>query len=242
MYSRNRVFEILQDWRYIFRRYSLRFALSALYLDIARLTYQHLRLYIFTCSLREPLPLLQPNNLLEVYRFESSHLEMVRSTDQPSHALLCERQLRLKNYGLIAIHEGQYAGYAWGSEPANREKDHIHRQFETGDILCDNAYTVPKFRGKGVQTALTLARFKIFRELGYKRAICYIEVNNKPSLTVWQNKFKAQVAGEIDFLRIGPWYRVRSKMKSEPSKPITHSEESRSALSSIPKEHHEQFY
>ena len=60
-----------------------------------------------------------------------------------------------------------------------------------------------------VQTALTLARFRMFHELGYRRAVCYIEEKNAPSLAVWQRKFAGQTIGRIDFIRLGLWYRVR---------------------------------
>ena len=76
-------------------------------------------------------------------------------------------------------------------------------------MLCADVYTNPAFRGQGVQTALTLARFRLFRDLGYHRAISYIEVCNAPSLAVWQRKLGSVTIGQIDFLRVGLWRRVR---------------------------------
>lgn len=75
-------------------------------------------------------------------------------------------------------------------------------------MICVDAYRAPAFRGRGVQTALTLARFRLFRDLGYRREVTYIEQRNDPSLAVWR-KAGSQVVGHVDYIRIGPWRRLR---------------------------------
>ena len=75
-------------------------------------------------------------------------------------------------------------------------------------MLCTDAFTAPAFRGQGIQTTLSLARLRFFQDLGCKRAIAYIEVDNAPSLAVWR-KVEAQVVAHADFERVGPWRRTR---------------------------------
>lgn len=209
MHPFHRLAELTEDWQFLIRRDGVHSALPAVTLEIARLPYRHLRFRILACSLFEPLPELQPKIPLDIYPFEPSHLEMVRSIDRPSEARLCERRLRKGQQGLVAFHKSQIAGYAWGCFPVDWELERVVLQIDPGDILCSDVYTAPALRGKGVQTALTLRRFQHFSELGFRRAICYIEIHNAPSLAVWQRKLGARATGEIDFLRIGPWYRAR---------------------------------
>ena len=231
MHPFHRLSEFIEDWQSLIRKDGIVSALPTITLDISRLPYRHLNFLILTRSLAEPLPEIQQKFPFEIYQFETPHLERVRAIDRPSEARLCERRLLSGQYGLVAIHQGELAGYAWGCSPVDWELERVHLQLEPNDILCTDVYTAPALRGRGVQTALTLRRFQIFRDLGYRRAICYIEIHNAPSLAVWQRKFDAETAGKINFLRIGPWYRVRYSYRTtsqeqcdQAEKPITKKE------------------
>lgn len=208
MHPYHRLAELIEDWQFLIRQDGIRSSLPTVAREIAWLPYRHLEFVILARSLSEPLPEMQPKILLEIHPFQARHLELVQAIDRPSEARLCKRRLEASQHGLVAFHQGQIAGYAWGCTYIDRELERVHLQLEPGDILCTDVYTSPLLRGKGVQTALTLRRFQLFRELGYRRAICYIEVNNTPSLAVWQRKFSAETVGRINFKRIGPWYRV----------------------------------
>ena len=85
-------------------------------------------------------------------------------------------------------------------------------KLDPGDVLCTDASTASAYRGQGVQTALTLARLRLFRDLGYRRALATIEVRNHLSLAVWR-KVGAQAIGRMTFFRIGPWRRVRYRVE-----------------------------
>lgn len=209
MHPFHRLAELIEDWQFLIRQDGIKSALPIVAREFAWLPYRHLEFIILARLLAEPLPEMQPKIPIEIHPFETSNLEQVRAIDRPSEARLCERRLEGGQRGLVAFHQGQIAGYAWGCIHIDWELERVHLQLEPGDILCTDVYTAPALRGKGVQTALTLRRFQMFRELGYRRAICYIEVNNTPSLAVWQRKFSAETAGKINFKRIGPWYRVR---------------------------------
>lgn len=203
----NRLAELIEDWMYLIRRNDLKSALPAAGLEIARLPYRHLRFLVIARALTEPLPDLQPKIALEIRPLGQADLESVREIDRPSEARACARRLERGHTGLVALHQGQMTGYAWACTEVNPSLERVQLTLAHGDVLCVDAYTAPAFRGKGVQTALALARFRLFGGPGYQRAIAYIERRNSPSLAVWR-KLGGQEIGEIEFRRIGPWRRV----------------------------------
>lgn len=205
----NRLAELIEDWKYLIRRDGLGSALPAIGLEIAGLPYRHLKFLVIRRSLCEPFPDLSPKIALEIRPFEQSDLQFVRDIYRPSEARQGARHLANGHRGLVALHQGQPAGYMWGCVEISPQTENVSIPFEPGDVLCTDQFTNPAFRGQGVQTALSLACFRMFSELGYRRAICYIETRNAPSLAVWQKKLGGSTIGKIDFLRIGAWYRVR---------------------------------
>lgn len=202
-----RLAEFMQDWNYLIQRNGWQSTLPVIGHEIIRLPYRHLRFAVPACSLLE-LPDLQPKILLEIREFKLSDLALARQMNRPSEARLYARRLARGQKGLIAFHEGEPAGYAWGCVEMDTTLERAYWELAPGDVFCVDAYTAPAFRGKGVQTALTLARFRCFRDLGYRRAVAFIEIHNHPSLAVWR-KFGSQMIGYIDFRRVGPWRWVR---------------------------------
>lgn len=205
----SRLTELTEDWVYFTERDGLKSSLSIIVSDITKLPYRHLRFLLVARSLTDPFPEWQPNIHIYIRPFEQADLDLVRHIYRPSEARLCAERLAQSHKGLMAFYNDQPAGYAWGSTDIQTRLERVHPTLYPGDFLCTDSYTSPEFRGQGIQTALTLARFHLFRELGYCRAISYIEVRNSPSLAVWQRKYNSQIIGTIDFKRIGPWYRIR---------------------------------
>jgi GNAT superfamily N-acetyltransferase len=206
----SRLSELMEDWSYVIRRDGVKSALPAVGLEIARLPYRHLSFLIVACPLAAPLPDSSPKILLEIRPLGWPDLELVRQIHRPSEARACARRLERGHTGFLALHQGQMIGYAWACTEVHRSLERVQLTLVPDDVLCVDAYTVPAFRGKGVQTALALARFRLFGGLGYQRAIAYIERRNVPSLAVWR-KLGGQEIGEIEFRRIGPWRRVRGR-------------------------------
>lgn len=205
----SRLAELMEDWKVMIGRDGVRLALPNIGQEIARLPYRHLRFLVLARLLSEPFPDLQPRIPLVIRLFEQGDLKQVRTINCPSEARQCARRLELGHKGLVALYQSQLAGYAWGCDEVNPELERVHIDLEPGDMLCNDMFTNPTYRGQGVHTALSLARFKLFRDFGFRRAICYIEVNNVPSLSVWQRKLGSLTVGYIDFIRIGTLYRVR---------------------------------
>jgi RimJ/RimL family protein N-acetyltransferase len=156
----------------------------------------------------EPLPDLEPKIALEIRPIELVDLEWVRQINRPSEARALARRLACGQKGLIALFQRQPVGYAWGCAEVDPALERVQLMLRPGDALYVDAYTAPAFRGRGIQTALLLTRLRLFRDLGYRRVVAYIEKRNAPSLAVWR-KVGSQEIGQIDFLRIGPWRCTR---------------------------------
>jgi GNAT superfamily N-acetyltransferase len=185
-------------------------------LEIAELPYRHWRFIVIARSLLDPLPDLPAKIKLDIRPMGPADLEWVRQIDRPSEARASARRLERGHIGLLALYQGQPAGYAWACAEVELSLERVQLKLEPGDMLCVDAYTAPPFRGKGIQTALSLARLQLFRDQGYHRAIAYIEQHNAPSLAVWR-KLGGREISRIDFLRVGPWRRTRYLL-SEPVK------------------------
>jgi GNAT superfamily N-acetyltransferase len=205
----NRLVELIEDWNYLIRRDGMRSSFHTIGQEISSLPYKHRKLLVITYPLLEPFLDYQPTIALNIRPFVHSDLEIVRDMHRPSETKQCARRLTNGHIGLIALSHGQPVGYAWGCVEVDPKLERVKLTLEPGDIYCAYAYTTPCFRGYGVHTALTQERLKIFRERGYKRAISVIDINNAPSLSVWQRKFSSLSSGQIDLIRIGPWYQVR---------------------------------
>ena len=206
----DRLVELTEDWSYLIQRDGVKSALPIVGLEIARLPYRRLRFLIVACPLAAPLPELYPRIPLEIRPLGWSDLESVRHIHRPSEARACARRLERGHTGLLTLYQGQMTGYAWACTEVNPSLERVQLTLAPDDVLCVDAYTAPAFRGKGVQTALALARCRLFSGLGYQRAVAYIERRNVPSLAVWR-KLGGQEIGEIEFQRIGPWRRVHCR-------------------------------
>ena len=204
-----RLIEIIDDWQFLIRRDGVIVTIPLIASEIARLPYRHLEFLILAVSLDNPLPDLHPKMPLDIRPFTETDLKLIREVNRPSEARLCARRLARNHHGFIAMNHSQAAGYAWGCAEINPQLERVQLKLDLGDILCNDAFTTPAYRNQGVQTSLVLARVHFFQVLGYKRALCYIEKTNKPSISVWQRKLNGSIIGQIDFKRIGPYYQVK---------------------------------
>lgn len=218
----SRLAELIEDWHYLIQRDGWRSALPIIGQEIATLPYRRLQFVVVARSLLEPLPELQPKIALEIRQFEPADVDWVRQINRPSEAKALARRLAHGHVGFLALHEGQPVGYAWACTQVDPALERVHLELEPDDVFFTDAYTVPAYRGQGVQKALKLVRLQRFRDLGYHRALAIIEACNYSSLIAWQ-KVGAQTKGWITFLRIGPWRRVHYEVEN----PYRHSEKRR---------------
>jgi hypothetical protein len=204
----NRLSELIEDWHYWIQRDGWRSASYAVARNLLRLPYWHAHFAIVARSLLEPLPDPQPRIPIEVREFRQSDVELVRQMDRPSEARLCAKRLARSHRGFLALHNGQPVGHVWAFAGREQTLERIQLRLNPGDFICVDAFTIPIFRGCGVLTALNLACFRVFHEIGYHRAIACIDRHNKPCLASWW-KIGSQGIGHVHFIRIGPWRWVR---------------------------------
>ncbi len=206
----SRIAELLEDWLFWVRRHGGLPAMRAVAGDLARLPYRRIRYIVHGRSLLEPFPDFKPKIPLEIRPFERSDAKFIRQMDRPSEARLCTARLAYGQKGVLALHGSVPVGHAWSCIKVERALERVHLPLRHGDVLFSDAYTAPAFRGRGVQRAMMLARMRLFREMGYRRAINYVDRRNAPSLAA-SRKLGWRVVGHIDFFRIGPWRWSRYK-------------------------------
>lgn len=182
-------------------------ALSTIFLKLFSLCYQRRHFAVLSRSLKTPLPEFSPKIDLEIRPFEHSDIDLISGFDFPSDVRLCARRLEYGHRGFLALAHNQPAGYAWGYTSTLPAIDRVRIDLSPTDVLLLSDYTIPSFRRQGIQTALILARYRVFRDLGYQRAFTCINTDNSPSLAAYQ-KVGGQEYGEIDDLRLGPWRRT----------------------------------
>jgi ribosomal protein S18 acetylase RimI-like enzyme len=208
----HRLAELIEDWRNNFKVYPWRRALSAMFKRLLQLPYRHTHYLIFAVPLPENLPDLSDFHFADstvIRRFESQDISEVAKISRPSEAKLCAQRLARGQVGLSAIHNNQLVGFSWACAEIDPTIDKFGFSLGPLDYFTLHAYTSPPFRRKGIQTSMALAQYKIFSEMGYKRAICHIRENNRPSQQHVRNIGGYQV-GDIEIIRIGPWRRVRT--------------------------------
>lgn len=204
-----KISDLIEDWKFLINRDGFVCTIPIIWQDIIRIPYRHLKFFVFERPLDQVLPDLHPRITLEIRPINQLDLKLIEQMDRPSEARHSQLHLKSGHKGLIAFHQGQPVGYGWGCADVNPEIEKVPIQLEKGDVLCTDVFTNPVFRGQGVQTALSLARFRMFQELGFTRAICYIGIQNAPSLAVWERKLGGKKIEVLDFVRIGPWYKVQ---------------------------------
>lgn len=203
-----RIFELADDWRWMARRQGLGRALPEIGADLAGVPYRRLHFFLLRRSLTAPFPGSFPRVELETRPFERHDLAEATRIHRPSEARLCARRLEAGHIGLAALHNGRMAGYAWACSDDDAGLERVPLKLFIGEALCTDAYTDPNLRGLGVQSVLTLARFQLLKALGFKEALSYILVNNRPSLSVWQKKLGSEIIGDFTFIRFGPWIKI----------------------------------
>lgn len=205
----SKISELFSDWKFLVNQKGFRIALPEIASDVIHLPYRHIKFYILEYPLSN-LPIDIPPKISIIIRpLDFNDIPLIMKINRPSEAKQCKRRLNNGDKGLVAVYQDEVVGYAWGTSDIKPDVEKVPIVLKPNDFLCTDMFTATKFRGKGIQTSLSLARFRLYKDLGFKNAICYIEINNKPSLAVWKNKFKARIIGKINFLRMVSCYKIR---------------------------------
>ena len=133
---------------------------------------------------------------------------------------LFEERLRRGKIWVYALFAGNVAGSAWMSlddefEPATR----CHVEVGPNEAYLFDCFTVPKYRGRGLQTMMTRYRLGLARSHGAKRALVIVFSGNRASRRV-QRRMGGREIGRIFTLYLGhrclhvrsPWKCVAGRM------------------------------
>lgn len=205
-----RLIELMMDWKHLIIRDGLKSSWMVILREFIQLPYRHIEYVVLACSLSKPLSEFESKLTVEIRPFLKSDLDYVRREFLPSEANMCAQRLKIGHRGLVATSKSDTAGYCWLCTDDDLER--VDMRIHHGDILITDSFTSPGFRGRGVLTQLAAAVLRYAKEKKLKRLIMYIEVNNVPSLAVWQKKMGGEVLGYIDFRRIGFWRRTQNKV------------------------------
>lgn len=200
----HRLAELIEDWDFYFKIYPWPKSLLKISNELMQLPFRHIHYKVYACSVVEPVPKVRFDDSFVIRRFTFQDVPEVAKINRPSEARLCAKHLTNGHIGFSVLNNGKLAGYAWAYTKFYPDIDRFNIYLEPLDFLCNDAFTSPSFRGRGIQTSLVLARLNFFRELGYQRAICFIRRRNQPSIRVWK-KFGGVCIGDIDYFRIGNW-------------------------------------
>jgi len=200
-----RLGELAEDWAFFLHRDGWKFpTLCSIAREMAQLPYRHIRFVVVARSLWASLPDVEPKMTLDIRPFGSQDLQSVIIINRPSESRACALRLARGHTGLAAFYQDQLVGYAWGCPEVAPTLERVPLNLAPGDFLCQDDFTDPIYRKNGVHVALTLARFRVFRRNGFRRAVAFIESQNKASLSSYL-KVGSRVIGHIEFYRVGPW-------------------------------------
>ncbi|HHL34205.1 MAG TPA: hypothetical protein ENJ30_07565 [Desulfobulbaceae bacterium] len=114
-----------------------------------------------------------------------------------------------KNCYVAKTIENEIAYIQWLIYPSENSiiKKHFQKRFyllEEFQVMIENAFTFPKFRGLGIMPVVTKELMKRARERGYKSAISYIRKDNIISLNEFMRlNFKiTELLKEYKFLGV----------------------------------------
>jgi GNAT superfamily N-acetyltransferase len=55
-------------------------------------------------------------------------------------------------------------------------------KLEEDEVLLENIFTFPRYRGKGIMTSVTIFLADLARKQGFRRVMAYVDIENKASL------------------------------------------------------------
>jgi GNAT superfamily N-acetyltransferase len=204
----SRFCDLSKDWYYAIKQDGFQKAVPLIIDELKQLPYRKAEFAILIRPVTMPCPAYTPKIDLNIRPLTEADLDYIAQIDRPSEVKACADRLAAGHRGLIAFHEGQPVGHAWTSTDFDADMERIDIGLKPGDLYCTDAYTAPAFRGKGIQTALTIARLELARDWGYQRTVCFIRRDNVASMAVWQRKLRAKVIGCFDFTRLGIWRKT----------------------------------
>ena len=168
---------------------------------LVSLPYRHIEYTVFTRSLLEPLPVVEPRISVTLRLATEADLGRFRGFVPPSEMRHFAHRLAHGRYCFLALDGENLAAYCWTATQVEPDVDNLVMRLQPGDIYGDDAYTAPAYRRQGIQTALLVYRLEYMRNLGYQRVVAIVEENNTASQQMVR-RLGYQEADHLSFRRI----------------------------------------
>jgi ribosomal protein S18 acetylase RimI-like enzyme len=168
---------------------------------LVSLPYDHIEYTVFTRSLTEPLPSIEP--CIPVAQRLATEADLVRFQRLIPSWELHRFSYRLAHgrYCFLALDGENLAAYCWATTQVEFDVDNLEMQLQPGDAYLDDAFTVPAYRRQRIQISVHLYRLKYMRDLGCQRAILIVGEHNAASQQLVR-KLGYQEADHLTFRRI----------------------------------------
>jgi ribosomal protein S18 acetylase RimI-like enzyme len=164
---------------------------------LASVPYEQVIFDVFSRSLEEPLPGVLPRRPLTMRLATEADLPHFRDLVLPSEYQHFARRLAHGRFCFLAFpaeNPADLAAYCWAAGQIDPAIDRLSLSLPEGTAYVDDAYTAPAYRRQGIQTVIHLFRLAHLQQLGYKRAILIVDVNNRAS---------GMLAQKLGYHRIG---------------------------------------
>ncbi len=206
-YNLRRIGALIQDVRTLAAQRNWRAAWQYAWQMLVTAPYRRIEFIVFARSLDQPIPEVQPlvpvtirlATLEDIPRFEKIVLPSAvrRFVNRIAHNRLC----------FVALHHTDIVAYCWATPEVRPDVDNISLDLEPHDIYFDDAYTVPAYRRRKLQTAVHLYRMRYVKQMGFRRAVLIVDIHNHASLALVQ-KLGYREIGKVTFVRIlgKRWY------------------------------------
>jgi L-amino acid N-acyltransferase YncA len=132
------------------------------------------------------------------FEFLPSNIDEVENslTHIPSeHTIDLERRIRNGDRCMVAKHNNKIVHLSWLA--FGKCYSHLlDREYELAADECYaySAYTLPEFRGNGIQPAANNRRNKMLKDWGYQRLYAFIESHNKAAL---------RMPAKLNYIKVG---------------------------------------
>lgn len=203
--------DLIKDWYYFYRRRG-RPVYKSFFKSLTRRLYRHITLSIFAVPLSQSVPTPNPKIPLDIHEFRQEDLEAVSKIIRLSEVKLIVKRLDRGHIGVIAYHENQPIAYQWACTEIDPTIDKIHVVPKPGEVYYAYAYTIPSYRRKGLQLPMGLKLAEILKNMGYKKFVTMINIQNTPSLSLWKKLVGTDELGYVELYKIGPIRWMRTTM------------------------------
>jgi len=221
-YNMRRIGALIQDVRALVAQGNWRAAWQRTWQMLVTAPYRRIEFIVFARSLEQPIPEVQPLVPVTIRLATLEDIPRFKKIVPPSAVRRFARRMAHSRFCFIALYHADIVAYCWATPEVSLEVDNMNLNLEPHDIYFDDAYTVPTYRRRKLQTAVHLYRMRYVKQMGFRRAILIVDVHNYASLALVQ-KLGYRAIGRMTFTRIlgKRWYLWSPAPEGTPPLPKT---------------------